>query len=212
MSLSSEASSDVLFSLILGRVNPKAIAEHTGDSPASVVEQLNKLRAEAYVKRGEKDGKYQLYEVHWDKVISDAIRVAPLLIDGLVVLNNSGQGDESDRRIASLMQNGQLHSFIRCFVEAVARRETEADVYSTYHYREGGGSPLKGPRRTFSAVMRDFEYGLLSTFSDFERSGFATAGKTELYDGLRVWHDLCEIALRDLVAKPFADQIRETIS
>ena len=155
-------------------MNPKAIADHSGDSPASVVEQLNKLRAEGYVKRGQKDGKYQPYELHWHKLILDAIRVAPLLVDGLVALNNSGQGDESDRRIASLIQNGQLHSFIRRFVEAVARRETEADVYSTYHYREGGGSPLKGPRRTFSAVMRDFEYGLLSTFSNLERSEFAT--------------------------------------
>jgi len=211
LSLLSEASSDVLFSLILGLTNPKVIAEHIGDSPPSVVEQLNKLREEGYVKRGEKEGKYQPYLINWDRLVYGAIQVAPLLIDGLVTLNTAGRGEEGENKIKALRQNAQLRSFIRGFMEAVARRESSVDVYQTYRYRAGGGSPLRG-WRTFNELMRDFEHGLLFMFPKLERGKFQANSMLELYDGLKLWNDFCELALQRLVAKPFKDEIQRALS
>jgi len=208
MSLLSEARSDVLFSLILGRTNPKAIAEHIGDSPSSVVEQLNKLREEGYVKRGEKDGKYQPYLINWHRLIDEAIRLAPLLSDSWGVLYTANKDEESERGYKSIRRNVQLRKFIRAFIQGIARRESEVAVHMSYYYREMVEEPLRG-WRTLDAVMRDFEYGLLFIFPKLDKS--AMKGMSELYEGLKLWYDLCELALQSLVAKPFKEGIQRVL-
>lgn len=204
MSLSSEASSDVLFSLMAGRTNPKAIAEHIGNTPGSVVEQLNKLRKEGYVKRTEKDGKIQPYKIDWDNLIRAAIWAAPLIMDEGVMATISGKGPTSEDFVKTLHGNMQLRTFLKQYFEAIAKREVEVDIYMTYEY--GGGHGKVG--RTIYRVMDDFEKALLHSFPKLERGAFISAGLKDLYEGLKLWYDLCQKALEHHTVKPFDQALK----
>lgn len=211
MSLSSEATSDVLFSLMRGITNPKEIAEHIGDSPPSVVEQLNKLREAGYVRRAEKQGKIQPYEIDWERLILDAIRASPMLNDGLIARELAGEVPLTQERrsywdvlTTRLWKNHSSRLLIRRYFEAVAKREAKIDVYLTLEYRAGGGSALRGVR-TLVEVMRDFEQALLKIFPTLKRDIFSAKGLVELYDLLKIWYNLILEAVEVLSLRPLQE-------
>jgi len=208
MSLYSEASSRIIFSLLLGISNPKAIADRIGNTAASVVEQLNKLREEGCVKRVEKEGKIQPYEIDWDNLIKAAILASPLLMDAGVMFTITGKGPDWEQITRTLSGNIHLRSFLKKYFEAVAKREEEVDIYMTYEYRGGHGKV----GRTIYKIMQDFEVTLLHNFSRLDREKMDAMGELDLYEGLKLWYEFCQEALNHHLAKPFQQALDETLS
>lgn len=69
----------VLLEIALAATTPKQIALSLGKSPPAVMKQLNWLRERGWIRRGEKKGKLQHYEIVWNKIISFFLRKAPKL-------------------------------------------------------------------------------------------------------------------------------------
>lgn len=213
MALSSEASSDVLFSLMRGLTSPKEIAEHVGDKAPSVVEQLSKLRKAGYVRRAEKQGKVQPYEIDWEKLILDAIRASPMLLDGFIASELEGkapsiEGKRPDWEALTrrLWKNQSLRLLVRRYFEAIAKREDEIDVYLTQEYRAGGGASLRGVQ-TLIEVTRDFELAVIKVFPTLKRDILAAKGLGELYDLLKIWYYFALEAVVVLSVRPLQEAL-----
>jgi DNA-binding transcriptional ArsR family regulator len=69
----------VLGEIILGATTPKHLALSLGKSPPAIMKQLNLLKEMGWVKLGEKKGKFQHYEISWDRVVSFCLSKAPRL-------------------------------------------------------------------------------------------------------------------------------------
>jgi len=204
----SEATSDVLFSLMRGLRTPKEIAEDVGDSPTSVVEQLNRLREAGYAMRTEKEGKLQPYEIVWKRLLRELVSHAGLLYDGYIIA--VFQGEKTDIP-AALKRSGQLLDFLRSYLVALAKRESRVDIYLTYTYRFGGSWSPK-ISRTLEAAMYEFEMSLLQSFPTLDESQFKAKGKADLYNALKTWYQLCFTALQKLVMEPYMRAIEQLVT
>lgn len=69
----------VLSEIALGVTTPKHLALSLGKSPPAIMKQLNYLRKTGWIKRGEKEGKFQHYEINWDEIIPFFLSRAPRL-------------------------------------------------------------------------------------------------------------------------------------
>ena len=69
----------VLGEIALGATTPKHLALSLDKSPPAIMKQLNLLKEIGWVKLGEKKGKFQHYEINWDKVVSFYLLRAPRL-------------------------------------------------------------------------------------------------------------------------------------
>jgi len=206
--LRSEATSDVLFSLMRGKRTPKEIADDIGDTPTSVVEQLNRLREAGYVVRTEKEGKLQPYEIMWKSLLRDAISHAGLLYDGYIVAIHQGETTDIP---AALKKNEQLLDFLKRYLFAIATRESRVDVYLRYSYRFGGWWSPK-ISRALEAAMYEFELSLLQSFPTLDESQFKAKEKADLYNALKTWYQLSFTALQKLVMEPYLRTVEELVT
>ena len=69
--LASVGTSNVFFQVVLGRNTPKEISSALETQPPSVVEHLHKLQDMGVVELGEKEGKYQRYQINWKKFVDE---------------------------------------------------------------------------------------------------------------------------------------------
>lgn len=69
----------VLEGIALGTTTSKHLALSLGKSPPAIMKQLNLLKEIGWVKLGEKKGKFQHYEINWDRVILFYLSKAPRL-------------------------------------------------------------------------------------------------------------------------------------
>lgn len=69
----------VLGEIALGATTPKHLAVSLDKSPPAIMKQLNLLKEIGWVKLGEKKGKFQHYEINWDRVVSFYLSKAPRL-------------------------------------------------------------------------------------------------------------------------------------
>jgi len=86
----------VLGEIALGATTPKHLALSLDKSPPAIMKQLNLLKEIGWVKLGEKKGKFQHYEINWDKVVSFYLLRAPRL-----------------KFAAYYIDSGQVHGLIR---------------------------------------------------------------------------------------------------
>jgi len=69
----------VLGEIALGVTTPKHLALSLDKSSPAIMKQLNLLKDIGWVKLGEKKGKFQHYEINWDRVVSFYLSKAPRL-------------------------------------------------------------------------------------------------------------------------------------
>lgn len=75
--INSQGSSNVAYSILVGRRSPKEISELLGIKPSSVVEQLDRLRGADLVFRAGRQGKFQYYDIEYNNLVDLLLEEAP---------------------------------------------------------------------------------------------------------------------------------------
>lgn len=126
------ATSEVLFQLIAGRRSPREISRAISDTPPAVIKQLWKLRHDGFVKLGEKVGKFQNYDVIWERLVEEVVNRMVNLATGLVLsslTHNVERYNLLDSLKGKLKKNKHFQSLFRTFLEEEVRRRATRDVY-----------------------------------------------------------------------------------
>jgi len=176
--LRSSAASSVLFQLIAGRRSPIEISRAVGDSSPAVIRQLWRLRKAGAVKLGEKTGKFQNYDVNWERLVEEAVDRMINLGTAMVLASLSDNVErfnllEDVKR--KLKKNKHFRSLFRLFIEEEAKRRETADVYLI-------------TTETFQDAIRKFENFLPRLFPSLKKD-VADPEKAELLSLLKT---LCE--------------------
>jgi predicted transcriptional regulator len=130
--LKTRATSNVLFQLIVGKRSPIEMSRAIGDTSPAVIKQLWRLRKAGIVKLAEKTGKFQNYDVIWERLIEEAVDrmvnlATALLLSSLT--HNVKRYNLLDSLKGKLKKNKQFQSLFRTFLEEEARRRETRDVY-----------------------------------------------------------------------------------
>jgi len=130
--LRSPAASAVLFELIAGRRSPIEISRAIGDTSPAVIKQLWKLRKAGIVILAEKVGKFQNYNVKWERLVEEAVGRMINLGTAMVLASLSNNVErynllEDVKR--RLSKNKRFQSLFKAFMEEEAKRRETADVY-----------------------------------------------------------------------------------
>lgn len=128
----SRATSDVLFTLILGRRSPIEISKHVGDTPPAIIKQLWKLRKMGLVTLAEKSGKFQYYSVDWDKIAKAGVGLMEDFSTAMVLASLRHDKEKYnflDTVKLRLAENEHFKSLFRFFVEEEARKREKQDIY-----------------------------------------------------------------------------------
>ncbi|MEM2865645.1 MAG: helix-turn-helix domain-containing protein [Candidatus Hadarchaeales archaeon] len=135
--------SNVFFRMVLGETTPKAIAEALGTKPSTVVEHLRRLQEMGVVRLGEKEGKYQHYEIDWGRFARAFLRHSYTLS----LLQEGGRTEELEE--------------MKGVAEELGRMEEFRELLRLY-FRELVGNMEGGryPRRTIWGAIYGFEDSL----------------------------------------------------
>ncbi len=112
--------SSVFFRMVLGETTPKGIAKSLGTKPSTVVEHLHRLQEMGVVKLGEKEGKYQHYEIDWRGFARAFLRHSYTL--SLLEAGGPGEELEAMREVAKELERMEefrelLRLYLRELVE-----------------------------------------------------------------------------------------------
>ncbi|GEM_PF-1610363 len=150
----SVGTSNVFFQVVLGNATTKDIAKHTDTQPPSVAEHLNRLRELGILKRSEKEGKLQPYEVDWERFVHALFRhiyTPKLQRAALQSMEDERTREELEREqklmkeiIAELKRNKRFMAVVRGYFERLAK-DMEEGLY---------------PRRTIWGAIYCFEESL----------------------------------------------------
>jgi predicted transcriptional regulator len=132
--LRSRAVSDVLFQIIAGERSPIEISRAVGDTPPAVIKQLWRLRKAGVVTLAEKAGKFQNYNVNWERLMEEAAN-RMISLGTAMVLASLSNNVERYNLLASLgdklKKNEHFGSLFKAFFEEEAKRRETTDVYLT---------------------------------------------------------------------------------
>jgi predicted transcriptional regulator len=177
-SLTSPATSAVLFNLILGRRSPIEISRSVGDTPPAIIKHLWKLRKENLVTIAEKSGKLQNYSVNWDRLVKSGLELMTNFKTAMVLA--SLRGDEEKHHMLDdigrkLSENEHFKSLFKAFMEEEAKKRETEDVYLV-------------TTKTFKDAVEKFEK-FLPQLLPLLKTEFAEQEKAQLIKSLKV---LCE--------------------
>ena len=130
--LSSSAASDVLFQLIAGRRSPIEISRVIGDTSPAVIKQLWRLRKAGIVKLAGKTGKFQNYDVVWERLVEEVVGRMINLSTAIVLASLSHNVERYnllDGLKRKLKKNEHFRSLFRVFLEEEAKRRETGYVY-----------------------------------------------------------------------------------
>ena len=133
--LSNPGTSKVFLYLVMGKTNPKAIADGLGIKPPPVIQQLRRLQNLGLVELGAKEGKIQNYKVCWqefcDRIAKEISTVK--LNPGDIRIGLPEDNQKMDEEIESLKDNKYFQKFVRLYMEnftvtASSKWPTIADI------------------------------------------------------------------------------------
>ena len=158
--LSSRAASDVLFQLIARRRSPIEISHAVGDTSPAVIKQLWRLRKTGIVELAEKTGKFQNYDVIWERLVEEAVGRMVNLATALVLsslTHNVERYNLLDDVKRKLKKNKHFQSLFKAFMEEEARRRETRDVYliTTESFQDAIGKFEKFLPYLFPSLKKD---------------------------------------------------------
>ena len=165
---------------------PIAISFMLRISQSAVVKHLDKLRAVGLVRRGEKVGRYQRYEVDWGRACELLLREAPIF--GPMLESGVFKG-LADR----LLSNEHFKKVVREYFTALARAIDEHGVLRA--------PPLPGP--TIRDAIKGFE-GWLNIYVPRLKEDLEEPKLKDLVEALKEWRshlpkfvDFSELAMKE---------------
>lgn len=182
----------VLGEIALGATTPKHLALSLDKSPPAIMKQLNLLKEIGWVKLGEKKGKFQHYEINWDKVISFYLSRAPRLKFAAYHIDSQHVHDLIQR----LSQSERFKLLFICYL--VERYSSRKALLKTLGFYIAQSVP---------EIMENFEESLLHLLPKVKVKP-KTKGDKELLALLKRWADFAskyvpacrplELALKNL--------------
>lgn len=117
--LSNPGTSKVFLYLVMGKTNPKAIADELGIKPPPVIQQLRRLQNLGLVELGIKEGKIQNYDVCWQEFCDRfAKEVSTVKLNpGDIRIGLSEENQKVDNEIKSLKDNKYFQKFVKLYLE-----------------------------------------------------------------------------------------------
>jgi hypothetical protein len=138
--LRTRATSDVLFQLIIGRRSPIEISRAIGDTSPAVIKQLWRLRKAGIVRLGEKTGKFQNYEVDWERLVKESVGGMSSAGTAIVLANRNNDVERCnlyEAAMRKLSTNEDFLSLFKFFMEEEAKTRTkETDLRITETFRD----------------------------------------------------------------------------
>ena len=164
----------VLLEIGSGATTPKHLALSLNRSPPAIMKQLKYLRKTGWIRLGEKEGKFQHYEIDWDKLISFYLSRAPKLYF-----------------VAYYVDSGRVHDLIQKLTQCGHFREL------FIHYLMERHSSRKALIETLGfcvaqsevEIMENFEESLMYLLPMVKRK-FKTKEDEELYNLLKEWTEI----------------------
>lgn len=158
-------------------------------SQSAVVKHLDKLRAVGLVKRGKKVGRYQPYEIDWDRVCDLLLREAPVFGPMLESGTLKGLADR-------LLSNEHFKRLVREYFTALARA-----------IDEHGRLRVSPPDLTIQGAIENFE-GWLNVFASKLKENVREPKLKDLVEALKEWRSYLpgfvnaeELAMREALQK-----------
>ena len=166
-SLESEAASSVFFELVLGVDTPRQIADSLRETPPSVIEQLHQLQKAGFVRLGRKEGKFQHYEINWDRFMKECLDWAPHLTNAIVIASTERDEREYaklEKLKKDLRKNKYFQTLFMNYFRRVAEMRQRVDVYL-----------IDTNFDTISAAIGVFEESLIRLFPSLKKEGKGAA-------------------------------------
>ena len=156
--------SKVFYELLSGPKSPKQIADSLGIKPPPVIEQLRRLQKIGVVQIGKKNGKFQNYEINFEKFLE-------LFIDRALrekrTYPSNLHADEI-KKIKSLKSNEYFKKFI-------------------VNYLKNLDSPM-----TIADAANEFEDGLLHSGTLDRNRKFNDSEMQEFFNTMRLWRKIAK--------------------
>jgi len=117
--LSNPGTSKVFLYLVMGKTNPKSIADELRIKPPPVIQQLRRLQNLGLVELGTKEGKIQNYDVCWDEFCSRfAKEISTVKLNpGDIRVGLLEENAKLDKEIESLKDNKYFQKFVKLYLE-----------------------------------------------------------------------------------------------
>jgi len=164
----------VLSEITLGATTPKHLASSLGKSPPAIIKQLNWLRKIGWIKLGEKEGKFQHYEINWDEIIQYHLSRAPRLSFVAYHIDS--------RRVRDLIQKlSQSERFKLLFINYLTERyRSRKALVENLGFYVGTSVP---------EIMENFEESLMYLLPKVKRNLRNTEDE-ELFSLLKKWREI----------------------
>lgn len=164
----------VLLEMASGATTPKHLSLSLDRSPPAIMKQLNYLRKTGWIRLGEKEGKFQHYEIDWDKLISFYLSKAPKL-----------------HFIAYYTDSHRVHDLVQKLTQCGRFRELFIHYLMERHSSRKALAATLGFCVTQSEVeiMENFEESLNYLLPKVKRK-FKTKEDEELYRLLKEWTEI----------------------
>jgi DNA-binding Lrp family transcriptional regulator len=168
--LSNVGTSKVFLSIILGKRNPKTIADFLGIKPPPVIEQFRRLQKMNIIELGEKDGKQQNYRIKWHEFLTIFIDI---LLKQWEQEKDKIEEDypEQIKKIKSLADN----KYFKQVIETYLRSFTEIDA-SKWDV-------------TVNYLILYFEKTLIQSYHFNKKTQIKETEKKEFFKNMKLWRD-----------------------
>lgn len=158
--LSNLGTSHTFYELVLGNSTITDIASALGIKPPSVVEQIIRLQNAGIVRPGKKLGKFQHYEVDWEKFAVIFLERAPRITRMKILMKRQ------------LRDNRYFHVLLTEYIRNYAR-----------FYKRGY------KKRTISSAIEEFEEALIRIFETLKMENeIRDESKQSLVTALKEWN------------------------
>ena len=134
--LDNEGTSKVLYCFACGYFSALDVARILHRQPPAVAEHIDRLLEFHHIRKGQKVGKFQHYEVDWSSLVKYAVESAPHLTDSIVIIRNSNGLHDFDlismkRLKHRLSENRRFRMLFEHYLVAAARKELEFELSKT---------------------------------------------------------------------------------